>query len=151
MTRRFVVAAAMCLALVAGAGARAAGEHGTPEEAKAMVLKAAEYIKQNGQEKAFAAIMDPAGPFHDKDIYVFVHDASGVVKAHGGFPSYVGRNTVGVTDVDGKAFVKEITEVKTSGWVDYKWQNPQTKEVAEKTVYVMNVDGLLVCAGAYKD
>lgn len=149
--KRLATAFCFCLAVVFSLPSLAADEHGTPDDAKAMVLKAVQYMKENGPEKTFAAVMDPNGGFHNKDIYVFIHDTTGLVKAHGGFPAYVGRNTVGVTDVDGKPFVKEITEVKDSGWIDYKWQNPQTKAVAEKTVYVANVSGLLICAGAYKN
>jgi signal transduction histidine kinase len=122
----------------------------TPEQAKQMAEKAAAYLKENGADKAFAAINDKTGPFHEGDVYVFVHDSTGLVKAHGGFSNYIGRNTVGVTDVDGKAFVKEITQVKDTGWVDYKWQNPETKSVEQKTVYVVRVGDLLICSGAYK-
>jgi hypothetical protein len=127
-----------------------AAEGPTPEEAKAMAIKAGAFLKANGPEKAFAAINDKAGPFRDRDLYVFVHDTSGLVKAHGGNAALIGKNTVGIKDVDGKAFVKAITEVKGDGWVDYKWQNPETKAVEPKTVYVVEVDGILICAGAYK-
>ncbi|MCM8738567.1 cache domain-containing protein [Azospirillum sp. A1-3] len=123
---------------------------GTPEQAREMAEKAAEYLQKNGEEKAFSAINDKSGPFHDGDVYVFVHDTTGLVKAHGGFPNYIGKNTVGATDLDGKTFVKDITQVKDTGWIDYKWQDPQTKAVAEKTVYVKRVNDLLICAGAYK-
>jgi hypothetical protein len=144
--KKVIVALCMGAIMLFSYGAFAA----TPDQAKAMAEKAAEYLRQNGADKAFAAINDKAGPFHDGDVYVFVHDSTGLVKAHGGFPNYIGRNTVGVTDVDGKAFVKDITLVKDNGWVDYKWQNPETKAVEQKTVYVVRVGDLLICSGAYK-
>jgi hypothetical protein len=34
--------------------------------------------------------------------------------------------------------------------VDYKWQNPESKALGPKTVYVIHVGDFLVCAGAYK-
>jgi cytochrome c len=122
----------------------------TPEEAKTMAEEAAQYLSENGQEKAFAAIDDPLGPFRHGDLYVFVHDTTGMVRAHGGNPALIGKNTVRLMDVDGKAFVKEITEVRDTGWVDYKWQNPETKTLGPKTVYVIHLGDFLICAGAYK-
>jgi cytochrome c len=125
-------------------------EAATPQDAQAMAEKAANYLTANGAEKAFAAISDPHGPFRIGDLYVFAHDATGLVVAHGGNPALIGKNTVRLTDVDGKSFVKEIVEVASTGWVDYKWQNPETKELSPKTVYVIRVGDYLICAGAYK-
>src|SRR5205085_12437781 len=107
----------------------------TPQDARAMAEKAATYLAENGAEKAFAVISDPQGPFRVGDLYVFVHDSTGLVMAHGGNPALIGKNTVRLTDVDGKTFVKEIVAVASTGWVDYKWQNPETKELSPKTVY----------------
>jgi cytochrome c len=131
---------------VMGHGATAA----TPEQAKAMAEKAAEYLKQYGPEKAFAVIEDRDGQFRDGDLYVFVHDSTGLVVAHGGYATLKGKNTIGLTDIDGKSFVKEMVSVKDMGWVDYKWQNPVSKGLEEKTVYVVRVGDYIVCAGAYK-
>ena len=135
---------------VTGVQAARAAEHATPDEAKAMAIKAADYLKQNGSEKAFAAFNDQGGPFHDRDLYVFVQSNSGVVQAHGAIATLIGKNLITLLDVDGKAFVKEITEVKDAAWVDYKWQNPQTKQVEMKTSYVVRVGEYLVGVGAYK-
>jgi signal transduction histidine kinase len=126
-----------------------ASDHGTPEEAKAMALRAAEFLKANGEEKAFAAFNDKS-QFHDRDLYVFVQDDKGVVKAHGGNPNLIGKDLSPVKDLDGKLFVQEINATKSEGWVDYKWQNAQTKAVEPKTSYVVRVDHLLVGVGAYK-
>lgn len=123
---------------------------GTPEQAKEMVEKAATYLHRYGPEKTFAAINDQSGPFRNGELYVFVHDTSGMVKAHGGFSSYIGKNTIWARDVDGKEFVKEITEVRDSDWIDYKWLNPVSKAIEQKTVYVLRVGDLLFCSGAYR-
>lgn len=122
---------------------------GTPQQAKALVERAAEYIRQAGPDAAFAAINDKAGPFHDGGLYVFVHDTSGMVLAHGGFPSYIGKSTIWAKDLDGKEFVRAITEIQTSGWISYKWLNPNSKTIEQKTVYVLRVGDLLVCSGSY--
>jgi cytochrome c len=97
----------LLVCLIAAAATMAHGAFGaTPEEAKAMAEKAALYLSENGEAKAFAAIDNPAGPFRQGDLYVFVHDTTGMVRAHGGYPALIGKNTVRLVDVDGKAFVK---------------------------------------------
>src|SRR5260370_19231118 len=68
----------VCLVVAA---TMAHGAHGaTPEDAKAMAEKAALYLSENGEDKAFAAINDPVGPFRRGDLYVFVHDTTGMVR-----------------------------------------------------------------------
>jgi cytochrome c len=57
-------------------------------------------------------------------------------------------------DADGKFFMKEIIKTaaeKGKGWVDYKWMNPVTKKVVDKTTYVEKVDGYVFGCGVYKD
>src|SRR6185503_9261545 len=101
---RIVCFLLVALGLIHGERAFAA----TPEQAQAMAEKAAAYLEQNGPEKAFAAIEDRAGEFRDGDLYVFVHDSSGLVVAHGGYSTLRGKNTLGLTDIDGKPFVREM-------------------------------------------
>lgn len=116
-----------------------------------MAIKAADYLKQNGPEKAFAAFDAPGGAFHDRDLYVFVQNNSGVVQAHGTNAALIGKNLISMKDVDGKPFVKDIVDVKDTGWVDYKWLDPQTKLVEPKTSYIVRVGDYLVGVGAYKN
>lgn len=123
---------------------------GTPDQAKQMVERVAEYLHQNGEQKTFAAVNDKAGPFRDGDLYVFIHDSSGMVRAHGGFPSYIGTNTIWARDLDGNEFVREITEIKDTGWIEYKWLNPVSMVQENKLVYVLRVGDLLICSGAYR-
>ena len=143
---RIVCLVLVALGLIHGERAFAA----TPEQAQAMAEKAAAYLEQNGPEKAFAAIEDRAGEFRDGDLYVFVHDSSGLVVAHGGYSTLRGKNTLGLTDIDGKPFVREMVSIKDTGWVEYKWQNPVSRALEEKIVYVIRMGRYVVCAGAYK-
>ena len=85
---------------------------GTPDEAKAMALKAADFLKANGPEKAWAAFNAPGGDFHDRDLYVFAQDNNCVVMAHGANPALLGKSLCSLKDVDGKAFSREISDVK---------------------------------------
>jgi len=145
MFKKFLLFAFVLLCVVADRAFAA-----TPDQAKAMAEKAAQYLKDYGAEKAFDAIEDRNGQFRDGDLYVFVHHSSGLVVAHGGYATLKGKNTIGLTDIDGKSFVKEMVSVKDTGWVDYKWQNPVSKALEGKTVYVVRVGDYLVCAGAYR-
>jgi cytochrome c len=137
------------LGMVFSQGAMADSQ-GTPDEAKSMTLKAAEYLKTNGPEKAFAAFNGAGGEFHDRDLYVFAQDPGCVMVANGANAALIGKNLCSLKDVDGKPFAKDISEIKNEAWVDYKWQNPVTKAVAPKTAYVIRVGDYIVGVGAYK-
>lgn len=135
--------------LLATASAWAA-DQATPEDAKAMAVKAAEFLRSAGADKAFAAFDDKAGPWHDRDLYVTVIDAEGKTVAHGNNPGLIGRPTIDLKDVEGKPFVREFLAIKDAGWVDYKWQDPVTKAVEAKMSYEIRVGDYLVGVGAYK-
>ncbi len=133
----------------------AAGDKGTADEAAAMVKKAVAYLKENGKEKAFAEFANPANTeFHDRDLYLFVYDMNGIAVAHGNNPKMVGKNLLDMKDSDGNFIIRRFIEVantKGKGWVDYKWPNPVTKAVEQKSSYIEKVDGgLLIGAGIYK-
>src|SRR5271157_1992649 len=68
------------------------GRAATPDEAKALSERAAAYILQAGEEKAFADFTRPDGGFVQGELYVFCYDKNGVGKAHGGNPAFVGKN-----------------------------------------------------------
>jgi hypothetical protein len=123
---------------------------GTPDEAKAMAIKAAEYLKSAGPDKAFPEFDAKEGPWHDRDLYVYVMDKTGTMAAHGTNPGLIGKSLMEFKDVDGKPITVETLAVKDAGWVDYKWQNPLTKAVEPKTSYVVRVGDYAVVVGAYK-
>lgn len=123
------------------------------DEAKEMVEKAAAFYKDNGKEKALAEFSSPKGQFVKGDLYVFAYDLNAAVLAHPINAKLIGKNLFEVPDVDGKFFRKEIVEVaktKGSGWVDYKYSNPETKKVEAKTTYIQKVGDIIVCCGTYK-
>jgi cytochrome c len=133
--------------------AAAADTHGTPEEAKTMVEKAAALITSDGQEKAFVVIDNPTGPFVDGDLYVFVTSFEGVTLAHGLNKALIGKNLLHVKDADGKLFVQAMIDVakdKGEGWVDYKWPNPTSKKIEDKSSFIKRVGDTIVGCGIYK-
>ena len=135
-------------ALLCSSPVYAAGQ-ATPDEAKALAIKAAEYLKTVGPDKAFLEFAAKDGPWHDRDLYVVVQDSNGVMLAHGTNPGLVGKSLIDLKDVDGKAFTREMVAVKDQGWVNFKWQNPLTKAVEAKTTYEVRVGDYLVGVGAY--
>jgi cytochrome c len=149
--KQFVVIATACVLL---ASILFAGEkRGTPAQAEAMVKKAIEFIKAQGQEKALAEISNKEGKFVDGDLYCFVYDMNGKCLAHGGNIKQVGKDLIELKDPDGKSFVKErieIAKTKGKGWQNYKWSNPTTNAIESKTAYVEKCGDVIVGCGAYK-
>jgi signal transduction histidine kinase len=126
-----------------------ADEGGTRDEAHQMAARAAQYLHENGPEKAFEAFGQSGAPFHDRDLYVIVFDKTGKNVAHGAIPGQVGKNLIDLKDIDGVPFVQQMVAVKGEGVVTYKWPNPQSKQVQKKTVFVEEVDGYVVGVGTY--
>lgn len=125
---------------------------GTAAEAEAMVKKAAAYLKENGKEKALKEFTDGTR-FKKDDLYIFALDPKGLTIAHGGNPKLVGKDMIGLKDASGKLFIKEIVDganSKGSGWADYKWTNPVTKKIEDKSTYFMKVDDVILGCGIYK-
>lgn len=135
-------------------GVAAAGEkRGTTAEAEAMVKKAIIYLKKNGKDKALAEFSNLKGKFVHGDLYIMVYDLNGKNLAHGANPKMIGKDLIDLKDADGKLFVKEQMEIakeKGKGWQNYKWTNPVTHKIEEKTVYFEKVDDMVICCGAYK-
>jgi signal transduction histidine kinase len=130
-----------------------AGDKGTSDEAKAMIEKAAAYIKAEGKEKALEEFSNPKGKFNDRDLYIFANDLSGKTLAHGGNVKLVGKDMSKLQDAKGEYFIQKMTEVaktKGSGWVDYQWTNPVSKKTEPKSTYVLKIDDYYLGCGIYK-
>jgi cytochrome c len=132
-------------------------QHMSKKESKEVVnwvQKARDFYKSAGKEIAFAEYTNPRGQFNQKQLYVFALDLNGVMLAHGINERFIGKNFLNLKDSDGKAFIKEIVDgakSKGSGWVDYKWYHPVTKQDLPKTVYFEKVDDIIICSGVYKE
>lgn len=145
----------LVIGLLAGLAvpALAEGEDGSADEATVMTRKAIALIKAEGADKAYAALRDLKGPFVMKDLYVFCMDMNGIMLVHGRNPGLIGKDLSKLKDTDSKLFVQDmLTAAKAgSGWVDYKWTNPDTKKIEPKSTYVEKVDDNRFCAvGIYK-
>jgi cytochrome c len=125
----------------------------TAEQAKAFSERAAAYIEQVGDEKAFADFTRKDGGFVDGELYVFCYDHNGVNMAHGGNPGFVGRNLLRIKDPDGaepNVLIVNMGFEQGRGWVDFKWPNPLTKRIENKSAYVIRTHDVACGVGYYK-
>lgn len=147
---KLIIGACLSIGLVAGSFA---ADKGTKDEAVALARKAIAYYKANGKDKAFTEISNKSGQFIDRDMYVYVLDTNGIMMAHGANEKLIGKELSQLKDADGKLFAQELialAKAKKSGWVDYKWPNPVTKQIEAKTTYIESHDGLGFAVGVYK-
>lgn len=132
-----------------------AAEHGSEAEAQKMVKDGVALVKSAGADKAYKAFTEhPDGAFKEKDLYVFAYDFEGNCLAQGANPKMVGKNLIGMKDVDGNAFIKGMIDmVKTAskGWYGpYKFNNPATQSYELKKSYCERGAGdSMICVGAY--
>lgn len=112
------------------------------EDVVAFVNEAVEYVKANGEEKSLAVFSDPKGTFNRGELYIFAYDFNGINLAHGGNKVYIAQNLINMKDPNGVMVIQELIERAKlgNGWLDYMWDNPQTKKVEPKAGYVVKVD-----------
>ena len=146
--RKALFCAVMSVLAAAWAGA---GEKGTPEEAKALLDKAVKAIETDGEAKALAAFNDPKGGFQDRDLYVFCSGPDKKITAHVD-KARLGIDQTTIKDADGKAIGPEIlaAAAKGGGTVEYKWKNPVSGKVENKTSFVKKAGNQVCGVGAYK-
>ena len=130
--------------------------HSTSDEARAMLAKAVDAIKQD-PKAAFARINDINGGFIHDDVYAFVVGINDhVMYASGGTPRLVGRKVDNVTDVTGQRIFPASVEVakaaaKGTGELRYTWLNPVTHRQENKITYLERVGDYAVGVGYYPE
>jgi cytochrome c len=149
------IALLLVLPFFAGSPANAASEFGSKDEAVAMVHRVEEMFDKDGVDATFKAVDDKSvTEFHDRDLYPFIYDMSGRCVAHGARPALIGKNLLDLKDQDGKFLIREMIDLAKgpgSGWVDYKWPNPVTNKIEDKTSYIEKLgDGYFVGVGVYR-
>lgn len=150
---QMVIAILCAIGLLCHSPSSLAQGKGSAEDAVALVKKAVDYYKKNGREKSLAAFSDGHGPFIDRDMYIFAIDQKAKMLAHGTLPKIVGKDVIEMKDADGNYLFKDmlaVTSAKNSGWVHYKWPNPQTKNIEAKSTYLEKADGLVIGCGIYQ-
>lgn len=125
-----------------------------PEDAVAMVKKAAAFYKEYGREKALAEFNNQKGQFVKDELYLFVYDEKGLNLAHGQNAKMVGKNLLEMRDANGLYMIKKVIEIGNSktgfGWQTYEWPNSLTKTVETKQSYTEKVGDIYISCGVYK-
>jgi signal transduction histidine kinase len=148
----------LVVATLAGVLPAAAGEFGTKEEAVAMVKRVQAQFKKDGAEATFKAVSDKSTKaYHDRDLYPFIYHLDGPQKgvnvAHGARPVLIGKNLIDLKDQDGKYLIREMLDLANGpgrGWVDYKWPNPITNKIEDKSSYIEKMGAYFVGVGIHK-
>ena len=152
MFRTFVALSTVVL-LAASTFTANAAQFGTREEAVALVKRIQEKFKKAGPEATFNAIN--AGQFNDRDLYPFVHTIDGTLHvANGAWPGIRGKNLHDMRDQDGKFTTQDFMRIATTapyqGWSDFRWRNPKTGTVDEKSAWIERMGEYLIGVGIYK-
>jgi uncharacterized protein len=153
------IAVVILSALIAAWGAAlplSAAEYGTREEAVAMVKRVQEKFKKDGAEVTFRALNGNAPGFLDRDLFPFVHKIDGTqLVANGQFPVMRGKNLHDLKDQDGKFTTQEFMKIATTppyhGWSDYRWLNPKTNTIEDKSAWIERMGEYFVGVGIYKN
>jgi TRAP-type uncharacterized transport system substrate-binding protein len=148
--------ASLCFLMFAVCGPAAAiTEFGTREEAIAMVHRVQEMFKKLGPEGTFQAVKRKAPGTVDRDLYVYILDLNGVVMANGVIPTMTtGTNLYNAKDQNGKYFVREkldLCRASQRGWVDFRFLNPVTQTVEDKSSYIERMGDYCAAVGIYRN
>jgi TRAP-type uncharacterized transport system substrate-binding protein len=130
-----------------------AAQFGTRDEAVALVKRVQDKFKKEGPEATFNAIN--AGLFNDRDLYPFVHTIDGTLHvANGAFPGIRGKNLHDMRDQNGKFTTQDFMRIATTppyhGWSDFRWRNPKTNTIDEKSAWIERMGEYLIGVGIYK-
>jgi len=135
--------------------AAAIPNHGSADDAKALVAKTIALINKEGTA-AFAKINAGQEGTRDRDLYAFVHSTGDQAKvlSYGG-PKLdkdpVGRPVTDIIGFAGKPIGKLTQELATEqgAWLDYKWLDPATGKVEQKFTWVVRSGNYIVGCGVY--
>jgi uncharacterized protein len=133
-----------------------AAEFGTRDEAVAMVRRVQEKFKKEGADATFRAINNRAPGFVDRDLFPFVHRIDGTLCVANGVTAAVrGKNMFDLRDQDGKFMVQDFVKIANRspgyGWSDYRWLNPTTGTIEDKSAFIDRMGDYLVGVGVYKN
>lgn len=123
------------------------------------VNEAAELFAEKGED-AFIEFGKEDSKWFSGTKYIFIYDLSGECVFHPVLKELVGKNLLGLIDINGKPIVQQILSVasntnKPYGWVHYLWAEPGEIFPSWKDAYIMGVKGpdgktYAVGSGTYK-
>ena len=132
----------------------------TPASTRAMTLveQALAFAKQNGMTRLIEETNSPHGRFHvakGDELYIFIYDERGLTKASGYRAEMpAGKSRWDRSDPDGVMIIQKLLRVaknQVRGWVDYKYPNPATNLLEQKTSYYAFYESMMIGCGIYKE
>ncbi len=147
MRKLFCTLAALSIGLSAAANAS------PKDETVAFVKQAAAEVTTGKKDQVIQEVNAKSDKWYKGELYLIVLDTQGNHLAHPTNQKLLGKSMLDLPDVDGKLFRKERVEIangKGEGWVDYKYKNPQSGQVEEKSLYVLKAGDVILSAGVYK-
>ena len=109
-----------------------------------LVEDAAALMEREG-EGAFKQFGQKDSRWLNEDYYLFVYALDGTCIFHPITPDLIGKNVMGLRDMNGKPIIRRITDVgrkaesDASGWVFYLWQDRTQLTPNWKSAYVRKV------------
>jgi signal transduction histidine kinase len=148
------IAGFCAILLVACSAPAAAVDRHSPDEAKAVTLRAAAVLSKHGIDEA-RRMFHADGLFKYDEIYVNVIDFNGTWLIYPPNPRNEGKSVLNVKDADGKLLVQDIIRVAQNdgeGWVEYRWLNPATNKIEMKQTFVKRVENprVITYVGVYR-
>ena len=133
------------------AGTLAAGDRGTPADARALLDRAVALVEEEGAAVALAAFNDASGAFVDRDLYVFCMGPEFKITAHID-AGLRGVDVATLKDPDGKQIGREMIMIakRGGGSLEYRWVNPVSKAVEAKISFLRPAGSQCCGVGAYK-
>lgn len=125
------------------------------KEVKELVIQANEYCENNGLDECIKVFNNKDPRFTKGELYIFVSKFSGDTLAHGGNTKLVGKNLLNVKSPSGIYPTLEFVKIATgsgSGWVEYKWSHPISKNIADKKAFITRFknEDIFIGSGYYK-
>jgi cytochrome c len=124
----------------------------TPEQALSILWRAVDELKRRGPD-SFAQFNDINGGFVRDDSYVFVVGMKDLrMYAHGTMPRLIGKNVGDLTDASGEQIIRKMVDIvnsKGEGSLNYKWRNPITGKIENKSTFLKRVGEYMVAVGYY--
>jgi len=116
-----------------------ASDHPTPAAVIVEKVNEACALLEKEGRAAFPKFQGKGSPFLFEGTYIVVQSTDGVVIMHPVLPKMVGTNSIAGKDKNGKRFagiMNDVAQSEGSGWVDYYWPKPGTKEIGHKITFV---------------
>jgi methyl-accepting chemotaxis protein len=123
------------------------------DRAVTLIKRAIAHIRAVGPERAIQDIQDPQGGFTEGELYIFIIDIDGIMRATP-FTEGIGQRLINHKDEDGKRYMREIIEIaktKGKGWCDYRLRNPaKNNRIEPKSAYIERERDLVLGCGIYR-